>query len=70
MLADPRSDQFVENFTGQWLQLRKLTGIARDQDKFPGFNESLSEAMRAETEKWNRMAGVIAGILKTAPGEV
>src|SRR5271168_2787690 len=26
--------------------------------------------LRAETEKWNRMAGVIAGILKTAPGEV
>ena len=26
--------------------------------------------LRAETEKWNRMAGVIAGILKTAPGEL
>jgi PadR family transcriptional regulator, regulatory protein PadR len=23
-----------------------------------------------ETEKWNRMAGVIAGILKTVPGEL
>ena len=26
--------------------------------------------LRAETEKWNRMSDVIAGILKTAPGEV
>ena len=26
--------------------------------------------LRSETEKWNRMAGVIAGILKTAPGEI
>jgi PadR family transcriptional regulator, regulatory protein PadR len=26
--------------------------------------------LRAETDKWNRMAGVIAGILKTAPGEL
>jgi transcriptional regulator len=26
--------------------------------------------LRNETEKWNRMADVIAGILKTAPGEV
>jgi PadR family transcriptional regulator PadR len=26
--------------------------------------------LRAETDKWNRMAGVIDGILKTAPGEV
>ena len=26
--------------------------------------------LRTETDKWNRMADVIAGILKTAPGEV
>ena len=26
--------------------------------------------LRAEADKWNRMAGVIAGILKTAPGEL
>jgi len=26
--------------------------------------------LRAETEKWNRMSDVIAGILKTSPGEV
>src|SRR5262249_16545652 len=37
MLADPRSDALVENFTGQWLQLRKLGGVTRDQDLFRGF---------------------------------
>ena len=26
--------------------------------------------LRSETEKWNRMSNVIAGILKTSPGEV
>ena len=26
--------------------------------------------LRSEAEKWNRMAGVIAGILKTVPGEL
>ena len=26
--------------------------------------------LRTETDKWNRMADVIAGILKTAPGEI
>ena len=26
--------------------------------------------LREETERWNRMAGVIAGILKTVPGEL
>jgi hypothetical protein len=52
MLADPRSDQFVENFTGQWLQLRKLSGVARDRDKFPGFDDSLRQSMRTETERF------------------
>ena len=52
MLADPRSDAFVENFAGQWLQLRKLGGVARDKDLFPGFDDTLREAMREETEQY------------------
>lgn len=50
MLADARSDQFVKNFTGQWLQLRKLGGVARDRNRFPGFDDELRRAMRNETE--------------------
>jgi hypothetical protein len=50
MLEDPRCGHFVENFTGQWLQLRKLGGAAPDKDRFPGFDESLRTAMRRETE--------------------
>jgi hypothetical protein len=30
MLADPRSEQLVENFTGQWLQTRDVAGISID----------------------------------------
>ena len=30
MLADPRSEALVENFTGQWLQTRDLGGVAID----------------------------------------
>ena len=52
MLDDPRSDEFVENFAGQWLQLRKLAGVARDKDLFPGFDDTLREAMRKETEQY------------------
>ena len=52
MLADARSNQFIENFTGQWLQLRKLGGVARDQNRFPGFDDTLREAMRSETERF------------------
>ncbi len=52
MLNDRRSEQFVENFTGQWLQLRKLSGIARDHDLFRGFDDRLRDAMRLETEHY------------------
>jgi hypothetical protein len=52
MLADPRSDEFVENFAGQWLQLRKLGGVAPDKGLFPGFDDALREAMRKETEQY------------------
>jgi hypothetical protein len=30
MLADPRSEQLVQNFTGQWLQTRDVAGVASD----------------------------------------
>jgi hypothetical protein len=52
MLADPKSAEFVENFAGQWLQLRKLGTVARDKDLFPGFDGALREAMRKETEQY------------------
>ncbi len=36
MLADPKSQAYIENFAGQWLQLRSLDDLAFDQQKFPG----------------------------------
>jgi hypothetical protein len=52
MLADPKSDAFVANFVGQWLQLRKLAGVTPDANLFPGFDDALRDAMRAETEQF------------------
>jgi Protein of unknown function (DUF1592)/Protein of unknown function (DUF1588)/Protein of unknown function (DUF1585)/Protein of unknown function (DUF1595) len=52
MLDDPRSGQFVENFAGQWLQLRRLGGVTPDKGLFPGFDEPLREAMGRETEHY------------------
>ncbi|MHB1560443.1 MAG: DUF1592 domain-containing protein [Isosphaeraceae bacterium] len=52
MLADSRSDAFVANFAGQWLQLRKLAAIARDRELFVGFDDALRDAMREETEHY------------------
>jgi hypothetical protein len=51
MLADRRSDALVENFTGQWLQLRNLeTKVRPDLLLFPDFDENLRQAFRRETE--------------------
>ena len=50
MLADPRSRALVENFAGQWLQLRKLRNVVPDTAAYTAFDENLREAMRRETE--------------------
>jgi hypothetical protein len=51
MLMDSRSDSFVDNFVGQWLQLRNLDKMARpDLLMFPDFDDNLRQAFRQETE--------------------
>lgn len=51
MLADSRSNAFVENFVGQWLQLRNLEKSARPALlMFPDFDDNLRKAFRTETE--------------------
>ncbi len=50
MLADPRSGALVRNFVGQWLYLRKLSGVVPDPVAFPEFDENLREAFQRETE--------------------
>jgi hypothetical protein len=50
MLADRRSKALLENFAGQWLQLRDLRSFIPDADLFPEFDENLREAFQKETE--------------------
>ncbi len=52
MLADPRSQALVDNFAEQWLQLRILNEVTPDPRKFPEFNSSLREDMKAETSRF------------------
>jgi hypothetical protein len=49
MLADEKSARFVENFGGQWLELRNLPLAYRDRETFPDFNGELRYAMGEET---------------------
>ncbi len=49
MLADPRSTALVDNFASQWLQLRRIRGVAPDADVFFDFDENLRADMERET---------------------
>ena len=50
MLQDKKAEAFVQNFVGQWLQLRNLQVVQPDPKKFPEFDDDLREAMKTETE--------------------
>jgi mono/diheme cytochrome c family protein len=51
MLEDDRSDALVENFTGQWLQLRNLEAkVVPDLLMFPDFDDNIRKGFRKETE--------------------
>jgi len=50
MLGDPKSKALIENFAGQWLQLRNLELAAPDKSQFPAFDDDLRRAMRTESE--------------------
>jgi hypothetical protein len=50
MIADPRSDAFIENFTGQWLNVRGMAASEPVVDFFPDFDSTLREAYRREIE--------------------
>jgi mono/diheme cytochrome c family protein len=51
MLGDERANAFVENFTGQWLQLRNLEAkVTPDLLAFPDFDDNIRKGFRKETE--------------------
>jgi len=50
MIADPRADQFITNFTGQWLNVRGMAASEPVVDLFPDFDSTLREAFRKEIE--------------------
>ncbi len=50
MLNDPRSSQFVTNFTGQWLQLRDIDFTEPSHLLYPEFDDLLKVSMVREAE--------------------
>lgn len=50
MLDDPKADAFIENFAGQWLQLRNLQALEIDRRKYPLYDDDLRRSMVREAE--------------------
>jgi mono/diheme cytochrome c family protein len=50
MLRDENSRALVENFGGQWLELRKLESVKPDRERFPDFDLYFRTSMQRETE--------------------
>tara|TARA_R110000782_G_scaffold124058_2_gene215536 strand:+ start:11442 stop:13868 length:2427 start_codon:yes stop_codon:yes gene_type:complete len=48
MLADTKSDAFIENFSGQWLLLRNLDRLAIDQSRYRAYDSELRDDMITE----------------------
>lgn len=54
MLADPKSQRFVEDFLGQWLKLRLIAANDPDRKLYPEFNKYLQDSMLAESHAYFR----------------
>jgi hypothetical protein len=57
MVRDPKANALVENFGGQWLNLRQLDRKKPDAGRFPAVDDELLDAMRRETNLF--MAAVV-----------
>jgi hypothetical protein len=54
LLADKRSDRFIEDFTNQWLELSRLDETTPDPQLYPEYRFLLHEGMAAETRGFLR----------------
>lgn len=59
MMKDPRMNRFVENFAGQWLQLRNLADVQPDPRRYRDFDDEMRELVKRETLTF--FAGVMRG---------
>ena len=50
MLADRRAARWMNDFLGQWLQVRNLQTMVPDPLRFPGYDSTLRDAFLKETE--------------------
>jgi Protein of unknown function (DUF1592)/Protein of unknown function (DUF1588)/Protein of unknown function (DUF1587)/Protein of unknown function (DUF1585)/Protein of unknown function (DUF1595)/Planctomycete cytochrome C len=51
LLADPRSQRFIEHFLDEWLDMKKLDFTTPDPQLYPEFDPWLRDSMLAETQQ-------------------
>ncbi len=54
LLADSKSQRFIDDFLGQWLKLRSIAANDPDKKLYPEFNPYLQDSMVAETRAYFR----------------
>ena len=54
MIDDPKIERFVDDFTGQWLDLREIEFTTPDKKLYPEFDVLLLQSMLAETRGFFR----------------
>ena len=54
LLADPRSERFIVDFTDQWLELRRMDETLPDRKLYPEYRMPLHDGMVAETRAFLR----------------
>ncbi|MCY2984019.1 MAG: DUF1592 domain-containing protein [Planctomycetota bacterium] len=54
MLKDSRANQFIDDFTRQWLQLQRVGMFPPDKKLYPGYDDWLETSMRAEPVEYFR----------------
>jgi hypothetical protein len=52
MLVDEKASAFIENFAGQWLELREIDFTEPDKDLYPEYDELLRVTMIEETKRF------------------
>lgn len=50
LVADAKSQAFVDNFAGQWLWIRQVAGVSPDPALFPEVDQALLDAIPQETK--------------------
>jgi len=69
MLADPRSDRFIEHFLDEWLELKKIDFTTPDPNLYPEYDPWLHDSMLAESHaSFRRMLTQNLGVREVIAG--